>query len=48
MSEFESAWFLGVRFRLACGGGVLSLVWCALRVIGPGVAEGDGGFNARD
>ena len=31
-------WFSGVRFRLACGGGVLSLVWCALRVIGPGVA----------
>ena len=35
---FGSFWFAGVRFRLACGGGVLSLVGSALRVIGPGVA----------
>ena len=36
--ELQSGVFVGVRFRLACGGGVLSLVGSALRVIGPGVA----------
>ena len=36
--ELQSGGFVGVRFRLACGGGVLSLVGCALRVIGPGIA----------